>query len=95
MKIKKELKNFYSEYRSKPRKNSAGKNITFESFLLESWVNDPTYTGARKRTKKMGLHVERCIYELPQINKFKTFLIAKEQKLYKQKISEEIKITYI
>ena len=92
--LKKEIKRLYGEYINYTLQKKSSTSKDFESFLLENWINDKTYTGKRKRMKKIGISVERCIYESPEINRFKNFLTAKEQKVYKSEIKDKIKNVY-
>ena len=55
--LKKILKSYYDVYLLKIKDKKINKKTTFKSYLLDNWVNDKNYKGARKRVKKIGISV--------------------------------------
>ena len=70
------------------------KNTTFKLYLLDGWVNDKDYKRARKRTRRIGVGIERCIYNSTTVDKVKPFLTAQEQKLFKHRLSKMLEFIY-
>ena len=92
--LKKTLKSYHDVYLLKIKDKKINKKTTFKSYLLDIWVKDKNYKGDQKRVKKIGISVERCIYNSTTVTQFKNFLTAEEQNLFKKRISEKLKSTY-
>ena len=92
--IKNKLKILDEEYQLKLSNKKIDEKMSFEDYLLGTWVNDEKYKSARKRQRIIGMSVERCVYNSTGIEKFKTFLTANEQELYKVRLIKVLKRIY-
>ena len=92
--IKNKVKTLNDEYQLKLSDKKIDEKMSLEEYLVVTWVNDEKYKGARKRQPIIGMSVERCVYNSPDIKKFKTFLTAKEQELYKARLIKVLKRIY-
>jgi len=80
------------------KSNETDSQLTFKDFILKEWLsknkNESSLFGAggkRPRKPRLGISVERTVYNNKTINRLKSTLTSSEQKIYKKRMQKILK----